>query len=246
MTSNHGNINLSSQQWTNTLNTISVNTILGNAMRSLWISLIFLALICTLAFTSTASAQQPIASGFALQTNISTAAQTFDDDLVGLYSLEGNFALGYKTGGLILSVGLNFNVFTETSTYDGSIESPTETFKRTYYTFVVGPDIQFTIVRSADQRAEIFGLTSLGIGTWDAFSETIPDNNPSTEPEVDETRLNIRWRIAPGVRYWLHPNIAAGLAAGVLGDHRIFNRENDDNSLTVIAPFAQFGLLGAF
>ena len=207
--------------------------------------LVLAVLILSLTFAPAVFAQQPVSDGFAIQTNISTSPQAIDDDLFGFYTIEGGLLLGYKMGGTILSLGFSFGVFSDGSKNDQTFPGEPTEFTRTYYHFIVGPEVQFSILRSADQRAEMFGLIALGIGTWDSFTTTVPDNSPA-DTDSDETRISIRWRAAPGLRYWLHSNMAVGLAAGITGEHRLRYFETGEDTLSVYALFAQIGFLGAF
>ncbi len=206
-----------------------------------FLGLTVLVLLLSLVFAPAVFAQQPVSDGFAIQTSVSTAPQSIDEELVGLYSMEGGLSVGYKIGGTILSLGFNFNFFNLKSRGNqAQITNPpadlyiTEV-SHTYYNFVLGPEVQFPIVRSADQRAELFGLMSVGVGTWKSVTTVTPDFNSGFYNEDGDTRVTVRWRVAPGLRYWLHSNIAVGLAAGITGEHRIFSDQEGDEFLHVVA-----------
>lgn len=231
-------------------------------------SFVSLALTCALMFVSSARADElplggglpaqkgaagsqgerpPMDSGFAMQVNLATSPQTLGDDLFSLYSFGGNLTLGYKVGGAILSIGFDFIAFSRSTDYKSSDASlGTSNSKRSYSEWMIGPDVQFTVVHSADKRAELYGLISLGFGTWSTDSESSDD--PSFPPTAasEEENFNFRWRIAPGVRYWMHRNIAVGLAVGVLGDHRFYEDDVAKRTQSIFTPFAQLGLMGVF
>jgi hypothetical protein len=189
----------------------------------------------------------PMDSGFAMQANISTSPQTIGDDLVSVYALGGNLTLGYKTGGAILSVGFDFTAFSRSTDYTSTdVSVGAYSSKRSYSEWMIGPDVQFTVVHSADKRAELYGLISLGFGTWSEESQSTPDPSFPSTPKADEKNFNFRWRVAPGVRYWMHRNIAVGLAVGVLGDHRFYEDDDTKRTQSIFTPFAQLGLMGVF
>lgn len=189
--------------------------------------------------------EEQIRSGFALQAGLATAPQSIDDDLAGWNFLEGQLSLGYKADSLIFSLSFSFNVFSKGSENPNTFPGEPTKIDRTFYRFLVGPEVQFNILRAADKRAELFGHIGLGFGTWDSFTTSSPDTGPS-RPEEDETRFLARWRVAPGVRYWMHPNVAVAGAVGIAGDYALNERGSVSSTNHAVSLYGQFGLLGAF
>ncbi len=218
-----------------------------------------------LLLASSAAAQNPVptpaagqvSQGFALHAGVATIPFAIDDDLLGLTSLTGSIGVGYKIDRLIIGATFDFTRFGSSSTSsfdDGTGTIITQTTDRTDYNFVVGPELQVALMRSPDQRAELVGSVGVLLGTWDSESTTTggpPDPNPPPEP--DQTRLLVRWRLAPGVRYWMHPNIAFSGFVGFNGTHQIRDTEDpslpnftDSRSAGVVSLYSQFGLTGVF
>lgn len=216
----------------------------------------FGACIVGLLLSTTASAQEPDdttgfpkPSGFALQTSVVASTTVFTDGgtSLSLASLEGGLTFGYKTGRLMIGVGFDFTNVGQTSTQesfdpDTGMPTGTEQVTRNTYSFVVYPEIQVAIAQSTDKRAELVGGFSLGVGTWGQRRS----NDTSTND--DDTDIRLRWRVGPGVRYWVHPQIGMSVTTGVTGNHMLHYETSSerDESIAFTNLYAQIGLLGVF
>lgn len=141
-------------------------------------------------------------------------------------SLEDGLLVGYKLDRFVIGLGLDFMRSSTTRTLILPDVSPEPTtLSTTTHTFVVYPEVQFAIARSENARAELYGVASAGLGTWgtEIKREGPLAYVPSTDGPV---QLRARWRIAPGMRYWIDPHLALSLCAGVAGNH-LFLDEND-------------------
>ena len=72
------------------------------------------------------------------------------------------------------------------------------------------PGVQVSILRSADKRAEFFAQLDLGYGAlfFDSSVGRIPNSGGS----------QIRFQLAPGLRLWIHPQLAVNVVAGLRED----------------------------
>lgn len=103
-------------------------------------------------------------------------------------------------------------------------------------------------LRSPDQRAELIGGAALMLGTVDTVTTTSIDPDPPPSSPNDPTNILLRWRLAPGVRYWMHPHIAFNGLVGFSGFHQIRDADGtaSDRSTSVTSLYTHFGLLGVF
>lgn len=188
-------------------------------------------------------------TGFALQTSVSMAAALIDPKLagLGLSSLEGGMTFGYKFGRGMIGIGFDYTNFGQTETreiFDPNTGMPTGTEEASVdvYSYVIYPQFQIAMAQSADRRAELIADMSVGVGSWGTR------NSLDTTPNNDESRIRLRWRVGPGVRYWVHPQVGVSMTAGITGNHMLFSgaTASQDNSVSASSLFGQFGLLGVF
>ena len=201
--------------------------------------------------TATASAQEPsplpppgqLESGFAIEVGAATQQLLIGDtDVIGFNTLRGGLMLGYKAGPLLVGVAFELVSFTD------SVSSGGSDFSRSFTSLAVVPGIRFAFARSADHRAELFGALDLGIGTmWEGREDAECEADPSL-CESDESILRYVYGVGPGVRYWMHPQVALVVTSGVRGD--IISSSQDDSDRTetvhVLGFSASLGLVGLF
>lgn len=185
--------------------------------------------------------------GFALGAGMATAPFAIDDNFLNFTTFSGAISLGYKIDRVIIGGTFDFSRFGSSSTVDDGMGNQIDV-DQTVYSFLVGPELQVAILRSADQRAELIAGGTLMLGTFDSFSTTSVDPNPPPASPDEPTDILMRWRLAPGVRYWMHPNIAFTGLVGLSGTHQIRDAPNNgtDRSSSVASLYTQFGLLGVF
>jgi hypothetical protein len=148
--------------------------------------------------------QKPL--GFVVEPHIGTTLFSFATGGLGgtstsvLNTLQGGFLLGYKIHRVIFGVGFDLERVATGSSTGG----PTTTNATTDIVFT--PGVRVAIVRSADQRVELFGQFDLGFGT------TVTDLNNNT------SYFHLSYDIGPGIRFWAHRQFAVGAVTGVRGE----------------------------
>jgi hypothetical protein len=95
------------------------------------------------------------------------------------------------------------------------------------------PGVRFTIVRSQDQKVDMFGKMDFGAGTL-LFKDDEDDNE-------DDTYLLLDWDVALGARYWAHPQFAVSATGGLQGS---YFREKDEPDPTEYSSEDSFHLMG--
>lgn len=151
--------------------------------------------------------------GFVVQTNMGgrlLAVAAADADAFGS-GLQWNLMLGYKICRVVVGVGI-----------DVAVESPAGTSK-TNTAFILEPEVQIAMARSADRRAELLGVIGLGLGSAGG-------------------NLRVNGKLAPGVRYWVHRHIALNTLVGFSGDLVYVGK----NQAALLSLFGTVGVLGAF
>jgi hypothetical protein len=184
--------------------------------------------------------------GFALGAGIATMPFVLDDDLLNLSTFSASIGLGYKIDRFIIGATFDFSRFGSTNQVDDGTGN-TITLDQSAYSFLLGPEFQAALLRSADRRAELVGVAALMIGTVGNDSSVSGQPDPPPSPDAP-TDILLRWRLAPGVRYWMHPNIAFNALVGISGFHQIRdgNGASSDRSASMTTMYTQFGLLGVF
>ncbi|MDI1435579.1 hypothetical protein [Polyangium sorediatum] len=175
--------------------------------------------------------------GFVLGTNLS--AVLLDDDV-----LREEVMVGFKFGRLVLGVSGYY--------LDQDLEMPRE-FGHAHTkekTFLVGPEAQVALVRSANGRTELIGMLGGAAGTWDRWSTKTdwvggsPLGGTATPVTTEESGqgVRVRWHAGLGVRFWLLPRFGFHVAAGALGDYRLKGSGTFDE--LPATGFFQAGFLG--
>jgi hypothetical protein len=145
-------------------------------------------------------------------------------------SLGGGISLGYKIDRIRVYLGFDYGVLTS-SAGNGSSSSTSDS------AFSIAPGIQFAFLRSADKRAELFGDFQIGGG---AVINTQSNGGTS----VTTTNSLLVYELAPGVRYWVSPNIAVQAMVG-FGGEVVFGA-NNSGTVGVHGLAANAGLVSAF
>ncbi|MBI5488858.1 MAG: outer membrane beta-barrel protein [Deltaproteobacteria bacterium] len=185
-------------------------------------------------------------SGFALELNLGSRLLNLSGlgTTASIGMMQGGLFAGYKTDRVIFGLGFDIARISESTSPDGGGDTSDES---TAFFFV--PGVRVAIVRSADQRVELFGQFDLGLGT------VITDESPSPPPpQPDVTRFRLNYNLGPGVRFWAHPQFALGALVGVHGDFAYDKIEttvggtttSTTNTTTVTSIFAALQLMGVF
>jgi hypothetical protein len=205
-------------------------------MRSL---ALIVALAPSLALAQPVDGQKRI--GFVVEPHIGTTLFSFTTGGLGgtttsaLSSLQGGFLLGAKIDRVIVGIGFDLERVATGSTPQGG---PTSTTATTDIMFT--PGVRVAIVRSADQRVELFGQFDLGFGT------TVTEQNTNT------SYFHLSYDIGPGIRFWAHRQFAVGAVTGVRGEFEfdtfhgggVGGQSSSSSGLTSV--FASLQLTGVF
>lgn len=185
-------------------------------------------------------------SGFMIQTSIATQTTAFNAGTtsIELSGIEGGLSAGYKTGRLMIGLGFDFTSFNQTA--PNTIVDPdtgeTRTFlvSTTNYSFVIYPELQIALLQSSDQRVELLGTVSLGLGSFGTSVEPSPGDD-------DITRFRVRFRVGPGIRYWVRPQLAASLTSGLYDNYMLISPPSGSGTSTAtLGLYSQIGLVGTF
>lgn len=152
---------------------------------------------------------------------------------------------GYKSGRLLLGLGLEFSNTTSNVTMGkGALQISATTSDSS---FLIGPDFEAAIVRTADGRVELLGHVSLHFGHQSHTVSTTPSLGGSSGSTPSNFLLS--YALAPGLRYWLHPHLAVQAVTG-FGGQAYFDMPVNGNPATgnnsQHGIFTSFGLLGVF
>lgn len=200
-----------------------------------------------------------VESGFVLQTNLGLRANILNvtspslngngTNAVGLpaNNFDAQLFGGYKMGRVIIGLGIEFMNMTEHAgaTVAGTNESATAT----HSAFLIGPEVMFAILRSPDNRVELFGDLALHFGHEFADVSTTPAQPATNAPTPSNFLLT--YQLGPGVRFWAHKHFAIQGTTGFAGSlYHYIPASNDTNNTTFNLSshgiFGSFGMLGAF
>lgn len=166
------------------------------------------------------------------------------NNTVTLGVIEGSVFGGFKFGRFI--AGLGFNILRVATGRSGTNQQD-QSDAQTAILFT--PGAQVAILRSSDDRVELFGAFSLG------FGHTFTEQNPSPPPGgVERGNFRFRYEIGPGIRFWAAPQFAIGALTGVRGDFEFDSQKQTNGGMTVEANtsngltsiFAELQLMGVF
>lgn len=148
---------------------------------------------------------------------------------------QAGFALGWKQGRALFSVGVEFANRSLGSSGGGSASS-----SQSNSTFLIVPGLQVALVRSHDARVELLGATRFGFGA--------PIATDSSNPAPSGTsQFTFMYELGPGVRYWAHRHFAMNLLAGFRGDYQFDSMTDGTRSSTgTNGIFASIGGIGIF
>src|SRR6185437_2621016 len=154
------------------------------------------AALCAPALASAQEAQTQ--SGFALGANLGAR----DYFLAAGGSGIPNVALptvglmaGYKSGRLLLGLGLEFSNTTSNVTMGKGALQISETTSDS--SFLIGPDFQAALVRTADGRVELIGDISLHFGHQSHAVPTTPSGGGNTGPTPSNFLLSYALGVGP-------------------------------------------------
>lgn len=118
-------------------------------------------------------------------------------------TLTGGVFLGGKIDRIVVGLGFDMGrVASGTSVPGGGDSSQART------EIMFTPGVRVAIVRSHDQRVELFGQAGLGFGTL------LTEQSPAPMgPQPSTSRFRFAYHVGPGVRFWVHPQFAFSAVA---------------------------------
>ncbi len=131
--------------------------------------------------------------------------------------LLGQILVGYRRSRVTVGLGFSVGHLGSSATYvAGTSQS---TIRRSDTGFQFAPTLQLDLVRSSDRRVELYAGFQVGLGTTITQRSVTPSVPESYLPSPDEHNFQLSYQAGPGLRYWVHPQLALSLAAGLSGDH---------------------------
>jgi hypothetical protein len=200
-----------------------------------------------------AAAEEQAESGFALEASIGARFYMLNTGGTGATGLP-NVALpqvglmaGYKTGRIVLGLGLEFANNTASQAMTIPLTNTVVSQTTSDSSFLIGPEFQAALLRSADNRVELIADVALHFGHQFHEVTTSPATTGTTA--ATDSNFLLSYAVAPGVRFWAHPHLALQAVTG-FGGQAFFdlpvnnNPANGNNSQHGI--FTSFGAMGVF
>jgi Outer membrane protein beta-barrel domain len=150
---------------------------------------------------------------------------------LAIAGLEGGLFGGYKFDRVIVGLGLSLTR-TENGSNPGNMP-----FSQAQTQLLLVPGARFALLRSADARVELFGEADFGFGHV-FFEATGGGNSPSN--------FQFRYQLGPGLRYWLHPQLAFSALAGLRGDYTWQGTGNVSTNSDITSIFATLAFTGVY
>jgi|WetSurMetagenome_2_1015567.scaffolds.fasta_scaffold128609_1 hypothetical protein len=163
--------------------------------------------VVTCLLAAPAAAQQPTGPkdrGFALEIHLGTRVVPIDiGGPIGLPLVDGGFFAGYKFGRFTIGGSLEYG----RAAHDPDLGTKSSTDR-----FIFMPGVRIAILRSADERVELYGQADVGFG-----HQWISDQDGAHV---------VAFQVGPGVRLWFHPNFAAAAMFGLRGEHYVYPHDS--------------------
>ena len=156
-------------------------------------------------------------TGFVFETHVYSQLVSFGVGLgttLNLPLLTGGIFGGYKLDRLIVGLGFDFN------SYDAG---GAQIVMRWI------PGIRYALIRSSDERVELYGQADLGFGH---------NFGTSASNEIIDANLGL------GARYWAHRQFAVGAVGGWTSEWQL--TQSPDTSVVIMGIFAGLQLTGVF
>jgi hypothetical protein len=160
--------------------------------------------------------------------------------------LEGGvFVGGRKPGGMILGGFFDYGLLSSTASVGGTnVTTSAQLFR-------LGAGVRPTFIRSADRRVDLFGAAE---ASFEYRSGEVPSTGGSS-PTTSVSAAGFSLAVGPGLRFWVHEQIAIGYAArfrltylsgdaGALAS--VPSADASSSSTTAIGFDGTFQLLGVF
>jgi hypothetical protein len=200
--------------------------------------------LAALGASAPAQAEEQVEKGFALQASLGAKSSlvTTNGGMNGVGTvlpgagLSTELFLGYKLDRLILGLGLEFS--NETVNTSTTVLGTTTSTNTSTSTLLIGPNVDFALVKVADGKVELVGALALHFGH--AFIPNVNDGS---------SNFLLSYQVGPGVRLWAAKNFAITGLTGFGGElfHYIpppntnVSADSSDHGI-----FGTVGLMGVF
>ena len=203
-----------------------------------------LCLAIALLIAPTAFAQEgQKRSGFAAEVHIGTQVFSLGTGMgttASFGTVEGGVFLGGKIDRVIFGLGFDLARVASGTSVPGAGDS-----SQAATSIMFTPGVRVAIVRSHDQRVELFGQFDIGFGTL------VTEQSPAPMgPQPSTSRFRLSYDVGPGVRFWVHPQFAVAGLTGVSGQFEYDSTTQmgitQKTSSGLTAVFASLQLMGVF
>jgi hypothetical protein len=188
-----------------------------------------------------AAASGQVQNGVVVQVRLGTRQLGFANGAGGTATtaeVQGAFLAGYKVDRFIFGLGIDV-----LRTSAESSSSPQFSGSQSQTALLISPGVQMALLRSADQRVELFAELDLGYG------HVFASNSAQTTPP-DTSNRRIDYTVGPGLRFWAAPQFAFAGLVGLSGDFATVSETmgtfTQTNSISVTSIVAQLQLMGVF
>lgn len=162
--------------------------------------------------------------------------------------IGGDLFIGGKIDRVIFGLAFTVSHFSSITQFGSGDSTSQGTANNT--AFLLSPTVQVAILRSKEKQVELFGSVKLSLGETVNDSSHTPPLTPDLQPSKDESNFHISYQIAPGLRYWVHPQLGLSFSTGLQVDHFIFHQNNPSglraDVITSLGLFGSLGLVGVF
>ena len=186
-------------------------------------------------------------NGFALELflGINKPLIAIDEDFIDFNTISGGLFLGGKINRVIVGLGFEMSSVKLRSKYTSGYGDNDAESSESMIQFLFKPGVRFDIVRTKDEKVDLFGQVDFGMGTLLFNSDDNYDDYYYNESD-EESYLLIDWDAGLGVRYWPHPNFAVSGTGALQGNY--YREKDDDNTFSyhALSIVGSIQLLGVF
>ena len=184
-----------------------------------WTGVLAVLLVATTAQAEGRLEGNQARTGFAAEVHLGTSLFSLGQGNGAFNTVQGGFFLGGKIHRVI--VGLGFDIERMAAGQGQTGQSDTTT-ARTSIQFT--PGVRVALLRSRDQKVELFGEVDLGLGH--TFLSPSPDNG------TDTSNFHLTYTLGPGLRYWVHPQLALSALAALNGQFEFDSTHVSGSTIT--------------
>lgn len=116
--------------------------------------------------------------------------------------------------------------------------------------FLLGPQVQLSLLRAAAGRFELFGSAQLGLGRVSRSRSVDPALPSTAATDFPLSTFQLGYQIGPGLRFYVLRSAAISLTGGLAGDHLLESRDSPSGlrqeSQYSLSLFGTLGAIGVF